>query len=57
MLISDESKDLLKGAVDIHVHTSPDVFDRKLDDMEAVEQAQKAGLKGLVLKNHLFPTV
>jgi hypothetical protein len=37
MLISDESKDLLKGTVDIHVHTSPDVFDRKLDDMEAVE--------------------
>ena len=56
MAISEEVKDLLQGAMDLHVHTSPDIFPRKLDDMEAAEQAKEVGLSGLVLKNHFFPT-
>jgi Family of unknown function (DUF6282) len=43
---------ILKGAIDTHVHSSPDVMPRKLDDLELVRQAQAAGMGGLVLKCH-----
>jgi len=44
--------DILKGAIDTHVHSSPDVIPRKLDDVELVLQARAAGMGGLVLKCH-----
>jgi len=47
---------LLEGAVDTHVHTSPDLVPRKLDDIEAARQARDAGMAALVLKNHFFST-
>jgi hypothetical protein len=43
---------ILEGAIDTHVHSSPDVIPRKLDDLELVRQAQAAGMGGLVLKCH-----
>jgi len=48
--------DLLRGAIDTHVHSFPDVVARKLDDLALVEQARAAGLRGLVLKSHVFST-
>lgn len=36
----------------MHVHSAPDVVPRLLDDIELVEQATKAGMRALVLKNH-----
>jgi hypothetical protein len=56
-LRKEEIRGLLEGGVDLHLHTSPDIFPRKLDDIEATVQAKEAGLKGIVLKNHFFPTV
>ena len=44
--------DLLQGAIDTHVHSSPDVIPRKLDDIELVEQARAAGMRAVVLKCH-----
>jgi Family of unknown function (DUF6282) len=44
--------EILRGAIDTHVHSSPDVIPRKLDDMELVRQAQAAGMGGLMLKCH-----
>jgi len=44
--------EILTGAIDTHVHSSPDVIPRKLDDLELVEQARAAGMAGLVLKCH-----
>jgi len=41
---------------DLHVHTAPDIVDRKLDDMDAVSAYRKAGYEGCVLKNHNEPT-
>jgi hypothetical protein len=49
--------ELLKGAVDSHVHSFPDVIDRKVDDLTLVEQARVAGIGGLVLKCHHGSTV
>jgi hypothetical protein len=51
----DESK-LLLGAIDMHVHSAPDVIPRRLDDLEVVAQARAAGMRALVLKNHCCDT-
>jgi hypothetical protein len=42
----------LRGAIDIHVHTSPDSRPRSLDAIEAARQAQASGMRAIVLKNH-----
>jgi hypothetical protein len=43
---------LLRGAVETHVHSAPDVVPRRLDDFELARQAQEAGLRAVVLKSH-----
>ena len=48
--------DLLHGAIDTHVHSSPDVVARKLDDLALVEQARAAGMRAVMLKSHVFST-
>lgn len=48
--------DLLKGAVDVHLHTAPDIFERRLNDVEAAQQAKNAGMKAIVIKNHITMT-
>jgi len=42
----------LTDAIDLHVHTSPDVYDRSVDDLELSRQAAAAGMKALLLKSH-----
>lgn len=41
---------------DLHVHTAPDLVDRRLDDLEVVAAYRDAGYDGCVLKNHNEPT-
>lgn len=45
---------LLKGAIDLHVHSGPSVMARQLDHFEAVEQAAAAGLRGILFKDHHY---
>ncbi len=52
-----EDLELLRGALDIHVHAGPDLFPRLLDAFEAAEEARAAGLRGIALKHHHIPTV
>lgn len=47
-----ESDELLKGAVDIHVHSGPGMISRKVDHYEATRQCLEAGIRALVLKDH-----
>jgi len=44
------------GAIDIHVHSDPDAFNRSLDDFEVARIAARKGMRGIVLKNHVAPT-
>ena len=44
------------GAIDFHVHSGPDVFGRGLLDSEVAAAAARAGMRGLVLKNHVTST-
>ena len=47
---------LLNGAIDIHVHSSPDNVERSVDGLEAAMLARAYGMRAVVLKNHYDPT-
>jgi hypothetical protein len=42
----------LKGAIDFHVHSSPDSVPRSIDADDLARLAKESGMRGLVLKNH-----
>src|SRR5260221_3768597 len=44
------------GAIDIHVHSDRDAFNRSLDDFEVARIAARKGMRGIVLKNHVATT-
>jgi hypothetical protein len=48
--------DILKGAVDMHCHAGPSVMTRDLDFIAAAEEAHAAGMKAIVVKDHLAPS-
>jgi hypothetical protein len=43
---------LLRGAIDIHVHSLPDDRPRSVDGVEAATFAKAKGMRAIVLKNH-----
>ncbi len=45
---------LLKGAVDLHCHSGPSVMPRDLDHIEAMEEAARAGMKAILIKDHYY---
>lgn len=47
----------LKGIVDLHIHSAPDVRERKLNDLELMEAAVARGVRAIVIKSHHVPTV
>jgi hypothetical protein len=49
--------DFLEGAIDLHVHSAPDVDRRRYDDLELAREARRAGMGGILLKSHQFSTV
>jgi Family of unknown function (DUF6282) len=49
-------REFLKGFMDIHVHTSPDIRSRILNDYEASLEAKEVGMQAIVLKSHTEPT-
>ncbi|WP_143053780.1 DUF6282 family protein [Parapedobacter koreensis] len=53
----NESAYLLQGAIDFHVHSAPDFFDRSLTDLELAELAERKGMSAFVIKNHFISTV
>jgi hypothetical protein len=48
--------ELIRGAIDVHMHTAPDVFGRSVDDDQAASQAKAAGMSGILVKNHFTLT-
>ena len=46
----------IEGMIDFHVHSSPDVFGRAVDDNEVARKAVEARMGALVLKNHVMET-
>jgi len=52
----DAVAEVLRGAIDIHVHSDPDNVPRSLDGLEAARMAGASGMRGIVLKNHYDAT-
>lgn len=48
--------ELLKGAYDMHVHTSPDILKRKCDDIELAQRFLSAAMGGCIIKGHFAET-
>ena len=44
--------ELLRGAIDMHAHTAPALFQRHIDDAALAEYAIRYGMRGFVLKDH-----
>ena len=53
---ADDPHRFLSGAIDIHVHSSPDNVERSVDGVEAAVMARAHGMRAIVLKNHYDPT-
>lgn len=47
---------LISGGFDMHCHSGPSLFNRDLDYVRAAEEAEAAGMKGIVVKDHLMPS-
>jgi Family of unknown function (DUF6282) len=53
---SDRARELLRGAVDTHVHVSPDVVERRINDISLARRFEELGMAGFVLKSHYTST-
>jgi len=53
---SDRARELLRGAYDTHMHISPDVVERKIDDLSLARKFAELGMAGFVLKSHYGST-
>ena len=47
---------LPEGAIDVHVHTAPDLIDRYESDLQLAHEAVNAEMGGIVVKSHVVPT-
>lgn len=48
---------LLQDVIDIHIHTAPDVRQRRLTDLELAAEARRVGARAIVIKSHVVPTM
>lgn len=50
--IRAEDEELLNGAIDLHVHASPSLFERMFDELELARQARDIGYRAILFKCH-----
>jgi hypothetical protein len=53
---SARARELVRGAVDYHVHVAPDFVDRRIDDLDLARRCLELGLAGFGLKSHYSAT-
>jgi hypothetical protein len=53
---SERARELLRGALDTHVHIGPDVVERSVDDLALARQMLELGMAGFVMKSHYTAT-
>lgn len=54
--MNSEIAEILDGAVDLHIHTAPDISPRSVTAVEAASQAKDLGLRAIGLKSHSTDT-
>ncbi len=50
------SDTIITGAIDMHIHTGPDIMPRKMTYLDQAERVVQAGMAGFVIKSHYFPS-
>jgi len=50
--LEKQAEEMLKGAIDFHIHTGPDIYPRLMNDIEVARQAKRAGMKAILIKSH-----
>ena len=50
-------REILNGAIDLHVHAGPSVAKREVDAAEMLKEAVSYGYRAFVVKDHYFPTM
>jgi hypothetical protein len=53
---SPQDPALLSGTVDLHIHTTPDIFPRNVTAISAAEEAKRLGMAAIVVKSHSTDT-
>src|SRR5262249_2773008 len=53
---SARARELVRSALDLHVHVGPDVMRRRIDDVTLAERCLAVGLAGFGLKSHYTST-
>jgi hypothetical protein len=53
---SDRARELVRGAVDYHVHVAPDFAERRIIDVQLATRSKELGLGGFGLKSHYTAT-
>lgn len=48
---------LMQGAVDLHTHPGPSLHPRKVDHIEVMREADTAGMRAVLIKDHYYPTM
>lgn len=52
-----EEKRIMDGVIDLHIHAGPSVMAREVDAAEMLREAEAAGYRAFVVKDHFAPTV
>ena len=50
--LEKQAAKMLRGTIDFHIHTGPDIYPRLLNDIEVARQAKRAGMKAILIKSH-----
>lgn len=53
-MAEDRIEGLLIGAIDLHCHSGPSVMPRSLNHVEAIRDAEQAGLRAILFKDHYY---
>ena len=55
--VESRVNDLIKGAIDLHMHPGPSIMLRKADAWDAVKMADEVGMGAVMLKDHHMPSM
>ena len=54
--VTEELRELVRGAFDLHIHIAPDTVERRIDDVSLARRFEEVGLVGFILKSHYSST-
>jgi hypothetical protein len=55
-MMNNVSDDLIRDAIDMHIHSNPDIIPRLMTDIQIAQAAKAAGMAGILIKCHYTPT-